>query len=390
MPAGLLNCLLVVLALWHRGEADAGPQARNTTPGNTRCAEGATEGCDFVDAYACRFSSMINTWRDLWGMGDFAFIFAQLAPVPGAKMSPQLGFGSNWPALRLQQAAALPAPGSAVDTTGMAVITDLGDTLGPPHPKNKTEVGRRLALQALHVAYAYQSLGNASADGESATAAALPPGAPRAQLPYDGFADGPILLNATRSGNMELTLTFSNAEGLALKPAYACGVGGYNGTGGGCCQYERNWETSTMVSGDGDNVWSGVPADRIKLLPPQSPGATGQLVLTVQGAESVKRVRSNFQMYPQCVLTNSRQLVAAPLLVNVTASSGSIEQQRGRASPPPKGVSLTPPMGFNSWYVSNTAHHLSRDIRSNFPLIWEIFLSTRCSPWCVSKLREYA
>eukprot|EP01046_Picozoa_sp_COSAG06_P005943 COSAG06_NODE_271_length_18677_cov_157.113360_14_plen_120_part_00 len=89
---------------------------------------------------------MINTWRDLWGMGDFAFIFAQLAPVPGAAMSPQHAvFGSNWPALRLQQAAALPAPGSAVDTSGMAVITDLGDTMGPPHPKNKTEVGRYVA-----------------------------------------------------------------------------------------------------------------------------------------------------------------------------------------------------------------------------------------------------
>ena len=55
-------------------------------------------------------------------------------------------FGGNWPALRLQQARALPAPGSVVDTSGMAVITDLGDTIAPPHPKNKTEVGRRLAL----------------------------------------------------------------------------------------------------------------------------------------------------------------------------------------------------------------------------------------------------
>eukprot|EP01052_Picozoa_sp_SAG31_P048442 SAG31_NODE_10137_length_1179_cov_0.805556_2_plen_103_part_00 len=96
-----------------RGEADA--QARSVTPG-------------FVGVYGCRFGAMINSWRDLWGMGDFAFIFAQLAPVPGAQMhSPQ--FGSNWPALRLEQAVALPGPGSKVDTTGMAVLSDLGDAI---------------------------------------------------------------------------------------------------------------------------------------------------------------------------------------------------------------------------------------------------------------------
>eukprot|EP01050_Picozoa_sp_SAG11_P015839 SAG11_NODE_2096_length_3832_cov_2.091347_2_plen_816_part_00 len=347
----------VKMTLWYQGEADAGPQARNTTPGNTRCADGATNGCDFVDAYACRFSSMINTWRDLWGMGDFAFIFAQLAPVPGAKMAPQHSFGSNWPTLRLQQAAALPAPGSAVDTSGMAVIADIGDTLAPPHPKNKTEVGRRMALQALHVAYAYQSLASPSAADESLDVMALPPGAPMAQLPYDGFADGPILLNATRTSDTELTLTYSNAEGLALKPTYECGIGEYNRTGAGCCDFDRNWETSTATRGDADYLWSAVPAHKVKLLPAHFATAIGRLLLTVTDASSVQRVRSNSQMYPQCVLTNKRQLVAAPLLVNVTESGGSTQQQQQQqqqqqphsALSPPKGVSLTPPMGFNSW-----------------------------------------
>ena len=31
-----------------------------------------------MDAYACRFGAMINTWRDLWGMGDFAFVYCEL------------------------------------------------------------------------------------------------------------------------------------------------------------------------------------------------------------------------------------------------------------------------------------------------------------------------
>lgn len=99
--------------------------------------------CDYTDLYACRFGAMINSWRDLWGQGDYAFLYVQLAPVPG----PQMGVstfnsstgpsGGNWPELRLQQSAVLPTPGATVDTTGMAVITDLGDTIAPPHPMNK-------------------------------------------------------------------------------------------------------------------------------------------------------------------------------------------------------------------------------------------------------------
>jgi hypothetical protein len=225
LSALLLRLTALLFGAGYQGEADAGPQARNSTPGDTRCADGLAQGCDFVDAYACRFSAMINTWRDLWGMGDYAFIFAQLAPVPGARMGwPQ--FGGNWPGLRLQQAGALPAPGSVVDTSGMAVITDLGDTLGPPHPKNKTEVGRRLALQALHVAYAYQSLGNASASSSGLSVDAgvggIPPGAALAQLPYDGFADGPLLQNASLTSG-GVTLLFHNAEGMALRPTHGCG-----------------------------------------------------------------------------------------------------------------------------------------------------------------------
>ena len=76
-----------------------------------------------IAAYGCQFRTMINTWRDAWGMGDFAFIFAQLAPV---------AHGSDFPDLRLQQALALPTPGGEVDTSGMAVLIDIGDKV---HPK---------------------------------------------------------------------------------------------------------------------------------------------------------------------------------------------------------------------------------------------------------------
>jgi len=54
---------------------------------------------------------------------------------------------SHWAELREAQATALSVPG-----TGLAVTIDIGDTFDI-HPRNKQEVGRRLALQALAGAY---------------------------------------------------------------------------------------------------------------------------------------------------------------------------------------------------------------------------------------------
>ena len=37
-------------------------------------------GLDSTQDYACRFASMINGWRDEGGLGDYGFVYAQLAP----------------------------------------------------------------------------------------------------------------------------------------------------------------------------------------------------------------------------------------------------------------------------------------------------------------------
>ena len=74
---------------------------------------------------------------------------------------------TRWPnyymnAARGAQAATLPGRGPyGTDTLGMATAYDLGD-MGSPYPpfhvhaRNKTEVGRRLALALLHTQYALQ------------------------------------------------------------------------------------------------------------------------------------------------------------------------------------------------------------------------------------------
>jgi sialate O-acetylesterase len=81
--------------------------------------------------------TLITDWRGLWGK-DFPFYFCQLAALRA---------NSNTPEVRAEQAAALSLP-----NTGMAVTIDIGDEKNV-HPKNKQDVGNRLARIALANVY---------------------------------------------------------------------------------------------------------------------------------------------------------------------------------------------------------------------------------------------
>jgi hypothetical protein len=83
--------------------------------------------------YTKVFSNMISSWRKEWGQGDFPFYFVQIAPQykqPAGIREAQL---NTW---------------KSVKNTGMAVITDAGDSTDI-HPRNKQIVGERLAYWAL-------------------------------------------------------------------------------------------------------------------------------------------------------------------------------------------------------------------------------------------------
>ncbi len=100
--------------------------------------------------YRKLFPAMINDWRRNWGQGDFPFLFVQLANYVPDKASPDHPpepEESTWAELREAQAKALALP-----KTGMAVTIDIGEPRDI-HPRNKQEVGRRLALVALRGAY---------------------------------------------------------------------------------------------------------------------------------------------------------------------------------------------------------------------------------------------
>ena len=93
--------------------------------------------------YRTLFPAMIADWRAAWGQGDFPFGFVQIAPFRYAGQNP-----ANCAELWEAQLMTL----KNVPHTGMAVTTDIGN-VKDVHPKNKQEVGRRLALWALAKVY---------------------------------------------------------------------------------------------------------------------------------------------------------------------------------------------------------------------------------------------
>jgi sialate O-acetylesterase len=129
MPGMMYNAMISPItnytikgAIWYQGESNAGRH----------------------EEYKTLFSTMITNWRDAWGLGDFPFLFVQLANYMERKeVQPE----SNWAFLREAQTQTLELP-----NTGMATIIDIGEA-GDIHPRNKKDVGERLWLQARKVAF---------------------------------------------------------------------------------------------------------------------------------------------------------------------------------------------------------------------------------------------
>ncbi len=121
--ASLWNAMIAPLipysirgAIWYQGEANV---AR-------------------AHQYRSLFPTMITDWRRNWDQGDFPFYFVQLAPYRYGNRDPRAGAE-----LRDAQAVALALP-----ATGIAVTMDIGNPRDI-HPRNKHDVGHRLALWAL-------------------------------------------------------------------------------------------------------------------------------------------------------------------------------------------------------------------------------------------------
>lgn len=90
------------------------------------------------------FPLLVADWRKQWGIGEFPFLYCQLSSIGAEK-----GYkAQHWPEFRDGQLRML----ARISNSGMAVTSDLGHPTDV-HPRNKKEVGHRLALWALARTY---------------------------------------------------------------------------------------------------------------------------------------------------------------------------------------------------------------------------------------------
>lgn len=130
IPTVLYNAMVAPLipygmrgVIWYQGESNAGRAYQ----------------------YRDLFPAMITDWRTQWGQEEFPFLFVQLANFMQPQTDPNEQ--SAWAELREAQTMTLDVP-----NTAMATIIDIGEA-DDIHPRNKQDVGLRLSLGALYVAY---------------------------------------------------------------------------------------------------------------------------------------------------------------------------------------------------------------------------------------------
>jgi sialate O-acetylesterase len=129
IPTAFFNAMIAPLThfpvrgfIWYQGETNAGAPRQH----------------DIL------FPAMIESWRKLWGNPTLPFYFVQLAGFRARQSQPS---EAGWAPFRESQLKTL-----ALRGTGMAVAIDIGDATNV-HPKNKQDVGRRLARWAIRDCY---------------------------------------------------------------------------------------------------------------------------------------------------------------------------------------------------------------------------------------------
>lgn len=166
---GMINPIVPLAirgAIWYQGESNA----------------------DRAKQYQRLLPTMIQDWRKSWGQGDFPFYIVQLANYMTAPTDPPQK--DNWAELREAQAMTA----AKVPHSGLAVAIDIGDA-NDIHPKDKYDVGYRLALNALRNEYG-----------------------------MNVECQGPTYKSMKREGDT-IRVTFDHAEGLTLRKGEVKPVG---------------------------------------------------------------------------------------------------------------------------------------------------------------------
>ena len=238
-PSGLYNGMLHPLmpfgirgAIWYQGESNA----------------------DRAYQYRVLFPTMIRDWRKNWGQGAFPFLFVQLANFMEPLQKPQTA--SYWAELREAQSMTL-----QLENTGMAVAIDIGDAKDI-HPRNKQDVGKRLALAGLKVAFGRN-------------------------IPYSG----PVYTSHTIKGN-EVRLRFDHADG---------GLRAFNHTRVGLTPTADGRVTGFAIAGaDKHFVWADARIDG------------DEVIVSSKDVAKPVAVRYAWADNPECNLFNGAELPASP------------------------------------------------------------------------------
>jgi sialate O-acetylesterase len=193
-PGALFHGMVAPLApmsfagvIWYQGESNAGR----------------------AEQYRTLFPALIADWRAAFDRPHLPFLFVQLASFGPVVAEPG---ESAWAELRDAQRLALQLP-----ATAMAVAVDIGDP-ADIHPRNKREVGRRLALAA------------------------------RALRGEDVVGSGPLYESHARDGE-RIVVRFRHAAGLAARdgdPLLGFTVAGPD---------RRFHRAHAVVAGDTVTVW---------------------------------------------------------------------------------------------------------------------------------------
>jgi sialate O-acetylesterase len=162
--------------------------------------------------YRVTFPLLIADWRARWDR-EFPFLFVQLSSFGGSQDS---NAGSGWAELREAQTMTLQVP-----NTGMAVTTDIGDAYNI-HPRDKADVGLRLADKALTMVYH-----------------------------QNGFTESPEYLSADFSGGLA-TVSFKYADnGLMAKDKYGY-IRGFEIAG---ADHKFYYAQAEIIGGNKVKVW---------------------------------------------------------------------------------------------------------------------------------------
>lgn len=239
------------------------------------------DGVDQTAYYTSMLQSMIADWRDKKGMGDFPWLIASLPPSLPAGTSREDQLDSGRMEIRLAQAAV----GRRTQVAGTAVTLDLGgvSSWDANHQPNKAEMSRRLALQALHVAY-------------------------RAEM--DTMWTGPVLQSVRRhSDSLLLEFQGASAQNMSLRDVNGKNLDGSRDDCTLCCAQSPPFE----VTLDGVS-WELVPRKDIVV-------SKAGVELRGSAAASATAVRYAFLDFVECVLQNQFNgdgLPAGPFLRTVS------------------------------------------------------------------------